>query len=95
MTNPQIHHNVMSNLKVIFVIGGAGAGKTSQCVRLVEKYPDKLTHISIGKVLQAESDKPCSQWADMLARHLEGRLRDKEMMVALPEDALQRVEKED
>ena len=37
---------------VVFVLGGPGAGKGTQCARIVEKFG--YTHISAGDCLRAE-----------------------------------------
>ena len=39
--------------KVIFVMGGPGAGKGTQCARLLEKYPN-LDSFSTGDLLRAK-----------------------------------------
>ena len=39
--------------KIIFVLGGPGSGKGTQCDRIVAKY--KLTHLSAGDLLREES----------------------------------------
>ncbi|GAB6021990.1 Adenylate kinase isoenzyme 1 [Chamberlinius hualienensis] len=41
-----------SNLPVVFVIGGPGCGKGTQCEKIVEKYG--YTHLSTGDLLRAE-----------------------------------------
>ena len=38
--------------KIIFVLGGPGCGKGTQCDRIVAKY--KLTHLSAGDLLREE-----------------------------------------
>ncbi|XP_078091129.1 adenylate kinase isoenzyme 1-like isoform X1 [Mustelus asterias] len=38
--------------KIIFVIGGPGSGKGSQCVKMMEKYG--FTHLSTGNLLRKE-----------------------------------------
>ncbi|KAJ3013559.1 UNVERIFIED_CONTAM: hypothetical protein HDU68_000633 [Siphonaria sp. JEL0065] len=40
---------------IIFVLGGPGSGKGTQCVRLAKDY--RLTHLSTGDLLRAELDK--------------------------------------
>ncbi|ORY44411.1 ADK-domain-containing protein [Rhizoclosmatium globosum] len=40
---------------IIFVLGGPGSGKGTQCVRLAEEF--KLTHLSTGDLLRAELEK--------------------------------------
>ncbi|KAJ3284513.1 hypothetical protein HDU79_008082, partial [Rhizoclosmatium sp. JEL0117] len=41
--------------KIIFVLGGPGSGKGTQCVRLAKEY--QLTHLSTGDLLRAELEK--------------------------------------
>jgi UMP-CMP kinase len=40
--------------KVLFVLGGPGAGKGTQCARLVEDFG--FVHLSAGDLLRAERD---------------------------------------
>ncbi|XP_075434631.1 adenylate kinase isoenzyme 1 isoform X2 [Ascaphus truei] len=42
----------LKNCKIIFVVGGPGSGKGTQCERIVEKYG--YTHLSTGDLLRAE-----------------------------------------
>ncbi|XP_041368215.1 adenylate kinase isoenzyme 5-like isoform X2 [Gigantopelta aegis] len=42
----------LKNLKVLFVIGGPGSGKGTQCAKIVEKYG--FCHLSSGDLLRAE-----------------------------------------
>ncbi|KAL4219565.1 Adenylate kinase isoenzyme 1 [Mactra antiquata] len=44
--------NELSDAKVIFVVGGPGSGKGTQCARIVEKYG--FCHLSSGDLLRAE-----------------------------------------
>lgn len=44
-------------LLVVFVSGGPGTGKTTQCAHLVETDPSKYFHVSTGNTLQAETAK--------------------------------------
>ena len=39
-------------MKVVFVVGGPGSGKGTQCERIVNKYG--FTHLSTGDLLRAE-----------------------------------------
>ena len=43
----------MQKPKVIFVMGGPGAGKGTQCGRLLKKYPE-LDSFSTGDLLRAK-----------------------------------------
>ncbi|XP_027725459.1 adenylate kinase isoenzyme 1 [Vombatus ursinus] len=42
----------LKNSKIIFVVGGPGSGKGTQCEKIVEKYG--YTHLSTGDLLRAE-----------------------------------------
>ncbi|XP_069842218.1 adenylate kinase isoenzyme 1 isoform X4 [Dendropsophus ebraccatus] len=42
----------LKNSKIIFVVGGPGSGKGTQCERIVQKYG--YTHLSTGDLLRAE-----------------------------------------
>ena len=42
----------LKNAKVIFVVGGPGSGKGTQCERIVKKYG--YTHLSSGDLLREE-----------------------------------------
>ena len=42
----------LKNAKVVFVVGGPGSGKGTQCERIVAKYG--FTHLSTGDLLRAE-----------------------------------------
>ena len=44
-----------SSVTVLFVLGGPGAGKGTQCANLVRDY--KFTHLSAGDLLRAEQDR--------------------------------------
>jgi len=41
-----------ANVPIIWVLGGPGCGKGTQCDRMVQKY--NFTHISTGDLLRAE-----------------------------------------
>ncbi|XP_072285797.1 adenylate kinase isoenzyme 1 isoform X1 [Pyxicephalus adspersus] len=42
----------LKNSKIIFVVGGPGSGKGTQCEKIVQKYG--YTHLSTGDLLRAE-----------------------------------------
>jgi UMP-CMP kinase len=46
---------------VLFVLGGPGAGKGTQCANLVRDY--NFTHLSAGDLLRAEQERPGSEYA--------------------------------
>jgi len=47
---PSIPPSLLLTLEVIFVLGGPGAGKGTQCERLVSKYG--FVHLSAGELLR-------------------------------------------
>ena len=63
--------------KIIFVLGGPGSGKGTQCERIVAKY--KLKHLSAGDLLRAEvkSGSPTGQELESVMK--EGKLVPKEV----------------
>jgi len=42
----------MEGKKIVFIVGGPGSGKGTQCDRIVEKYD--YCHLSSGDLLRAE-----------------------------------------
>ena len=42
----------LKNSRIIFVLGGPGSGKGTQCEKIVEKYG--FTHLSSGDLLREE-----------------------------------------
>jgi len=72
---------------VIFVLGGPGAGKGTQCAYLVREYEFK--HLSAGDLLRKEQDRPDSQFGDMIREYLrDGKIVPSEVTVQLLENAV-------
>ncbi|KAF8270402.1 UMP-CMP kinase [Lactarius quietus] len=75
---------------VVFVLGGPGAGKGTQCSLLVEKY--NFSHLSTGDLLRAEQDRPGSQFGDLIRTHIhEGKIVPMEVVIKLLENAMDAV----
>jgi len=53
---------------VVFVLGGPGAGKGTQCERIVSTFG--YTHLSAGDLLRAERQKPGSEVGQMIESHI-------------------------
>ena len=82
-----------SSVSVIFVLGGPGAGKGTQCAFLVRDYG--FTHLSAGDLLRAEQDRPNSQFGSMIRETIrEGRIVPMEVTVQLLENAMEEVIRE-
>ncbi|KAL2023196.1 hypothetical protein VTK56DRAFT_3319 [Thermocarpiscus australiensis] len=75
------------DVTVIFVLGGPGAGKGTQCARLVRDYG--FTHLSAGDLLRAEQDRPGSQYGQLIRDCIKnGEIVPMEVTVALLEGAM-------
>ncbi|KAI0253899.1 UMP-CMP kinase [Lactifluus subvellereus] len=72
---------------VIFVLGGPGVGKGTQCSLLVEKFD--FAHLSAGDLLRAEQDRPESQFGDLIRTCIrEGTIVPMEVTIKLLENAM-------
>ncbi|KAN0061954.1 bifunctional uridylate/adenylate kinase [Thecaphora frezii] len=72
---------------VVFVLGGPGAGKGTQCERLVRDYG--FVHLSAGDLLRAEQQREGSQYGAMIADYIkEGKIVPMEVTVALLQNAI-------
>ena len=72
---------------MIYVLGGPGAGKGTQCANLVRDYG--FTHLSAGDLLRAEQDRPNSQFGNMIKDYIkEGTIVPMEVTVQLLENAI-------
>lgn len=77
-----------SSVSVIFVLGGPGAGKGTQCALLVRDYG--FLHLSAGDLLRAEQDRPNSQFGSMIREKIrEGKIVPMEVTVQLLENAME------
>jgi UMP-CMP kinase len=78
---------MFAKIEVIFVLGGPGAGKGTQCKLIAEKY--RICHISVGDVLRAELENPDSKWAPLIRANMaEGRVGPAQMTVGLLKAAM-------
>ncbi|KYG50480.1 hypothetical protein M433DRAFT_57118 [Acidomyces richmondensis BFW] len=72
---------------VIFVLGGPGAGKGTQCANLVRDYG--FRHLSAGDLLRSEQDRPGSEFGAMIAKYIkEGQIVPMEVTIRLLENAM-------
>jgi UMP-CMP kinase len=76
-----------SDVTVLFVLGGPGAGKGTQCARLVSEYG--FTHLSAGDLLRAEQERPGSQFGELIKECIKnGDIVPMEVTVQLLENAM-------
>lgn len=75
------------DVTVVFVLGGPGAGKGTQCERLVSQHG--FTHLSAGDLLRAEQNRPGSQFGDLIRDYIKnGLIVPMEVTVQLLENAM-------
>lgn len=72
---------------VVFVLGGPGAGKGTQCTSLVNDY--QFTHLSAGDLLRAEQNRVGSEFGEMIKEHIkEGKIVPMAVTIKLLENAM-------
>jgi UMP-CMP kinase len=75
------------DVTVLFVLGGPGAGKGTQCQKLVSDYGFK--HLSAGDLLREEQDREGSEFGEMIKTYIkEGTIVPMEVTVKLLENAM-------
>ncbi|KAG9032319.1 UMP-CMP kinase [Tulasnella sp. JGI-2019a] len=75
------------NVHVVFVLGGPGVGKGTQCANLVRDYG--FVHLSTGDLLRAERDREGSQFGKLIKKHIrEGSLVPMKVIIKLLENAI-------
>jgi UMP-CMP kinase len=62
--------------KVIFILGGPGVGKGTQCTALTNASlsasdPNKYVHLSAGDLLRAERSRPDSKYATIINQNIQ------------------------
>jgi len=88
--SPRFDH---SNITVIYVLGGPGAGKGTQCGRLVEDF--KFCHLSAGDLLRAEQHREGSTYGELISSYIrEGNIVPMGVTVKLLENAMDAALKE-
>lgn len=82
----------MTQPNVMFVLGGPGAGKGTQCARIVEKFG--YVHLSAGDLLRAERAVPNSEFGELIEHHItNGTIVPVEITCSLIERAMNLSEK--
>jgi len=76
-----------SKITVLFVLGGPGAGKGTQCARLVEEFD--FCHLSAGDLLRAEQNREGSEFGQLIHNCIkEGTIVPMEVTIKLLENAM-------
>eukprot|EP00930_Biecheleria_cincta_P033646 TRINITY_DN23307_c0_g1_i1.p1 TRINITY_DN23307_c0_g1~~TRINITY_DN23307_c0_g1_i1.p1 ORF type:complete len:393 (-),score=81.60 TRINITY_DN23307_c0_g1_i1:184-1362(-) len=74
--------------RVLFVLGGPGAGKGTQCEKILNEFPE-WAHISAGDCLRAERQNPKSKDGEMINKIIkEGNIVPVEITVKLLQNAM-------
>lgn len=83
-----------SVVTVIFVLGGPGAGKGTQCSKLVED--SDFCHLSAGDLLRAEQIREGSEYGALIQKYIkEGSIVPMEVTIKLLENAMTAAIKEE
>jgi UMP-CMP kinase len=73
---------------VIFVLGGPGSGKGTQCSLITQHFP--YTHLSAGDLLREERQRPNSEFGELIAQYIrEGQIVPVEITVNLIRRAME------
>uniref|UniRef100_A0A1A9VDZ1 UMP-CMP kinase n=1 Tax=Glossina austeni TaxID=7395 RepID=A0A1A9VDZ1_GLOAU len=75
--------------KVIFVLGGPGAGKGTQCSKIVERF--QFEHLSAGDLLRAERAREGSEYGALIDEYIrDGKIVPVEVTCSLLENAMKK-----
>ncbi|CAG9464850.1 unnamed protein product [Pedinophyceae sp. YPF-701] len=83
---PEIEGSLPADTKVVFVLGGPGAGKGTQCEKIVEKYGFK--HLSAGDLLREEGASGSDVGQKLQVTMKEGKLVPMEVTITLLKNAM-------
>ncbi|RKP09476.1 adenylate kinase-domain-containing protein [Thamnocephalis sphaerospora] len=80
-----------NDVTVVFVLGGPGSGKGTNCEHLVKDFG--FVHLSAGDLLREEQQRPGSEFGELIRHNIkEGLIVPKEVTIALLRNAMQRSE---
>ncbi|KAF4089440.1 hypothetical protein AMELA_G00066840 [Ameiurus melas] len=82
------------NPQVVFVLGGPGAGKGTQCAKIVENY--SYTHLSAGDLLREERSRTGSKVGQLIDNYIkEGKIVPVEITINLLKKAMEETMQKD
>ncbi|CAG9937938.1 hypothetical protein V2G26_014041 [Clonostachys chloroleuca] len=75
------------DVTVVFVLGGPGAGKGTQCAKLVSGHG--FSHLSAGDLLRAEQQREGSEYGDLIREYIkDGKIVPSEVTINLLKNAM-------
>lgn len=84
----KVIQNIMAKPKVLFVLGGPGVGKGTQCAKIIENFSD-WGHISAGDCLRAERNNPDSKDGELINNYIkEGKIVPVAITIKLVQKAM-------
>ncbi|GAU97238.1 hypothetical protein RvY_08569 [Ramazzottius varieornatus] len=88
VVSPSVPHSSITNLPIVFVMGGPGSGKGTQCALIKEQFG--YTHLSTGDLLRDEvnSGSPRGAWLNSIM--VKGDLVPLETVLNLLKEAILR-----
>lgn len=86
--NPPPSPIASKDIYVVFVLGGPGAGKGTQCAKLARDF--HMQHLGVGDVLRQERDTPNSEFGELISHNMQaGRIGPMEVTVRLLQRAIE------
>ena len=74
--------SIADDITILFVLGGPGSGKGTNCERLVKDYD--FVHLSAGDLLRAEQNRPNSPYGELIKYYIrEGLIVPFQVTIAL------------
>ena len=73
---------------VVFILGGPGSGKGTQCELIVKKF--NYVHLSAGDLLREERKTPGSEYGEIIQKRIDnGQIVPSEITVSLLKKAME------
>lgn len=76
--------------KVVFVLGGPGSGKGTQCAKIVSEFG--LSHVSVGDLLRAEVAKNTSVGSSISELMREGKIVPLNLTLSIVKNSLKQID---
>lgn len=75
--------------QTIWILGGPGSGKGTQCKALVDGFPGHFFHISTGSLLREATQEPTLEHAEIIECMKQGKMVPSKPLVQLIKDKIQ------